>query len=87
MIRYISYPAQCMMTLSNGNIFRVTGPFCGEFTVPGEFPAQRPCIMHKIMEGDRISLRFKLHKTKLPTSSDMEPPLQVLFNFNLSMGK
>ena len=28
------------MTSSNGNIFRVTGHFCGEFT--GEFPAQRP---------------------------------------------
>ena len=31
-----------MMTSSNGNIFRVTGPFCGEFTGPGEFPTQRP---------------------------------------------
>ena len=30
------------MTSSNGSIFRVTGPFCGEFTGPGEFPAQRP---------------------------------------------
>ena len=29
-----------MMTSSNGNIFRVTGHLCGEFT--GEFPAQRP---------------------------------------------
>ena len=29
-----------MMTSSNGNIFRVTGPLCGEFS--GEFPAQRP---------------------------------------------
>ena len=28
------------MTSSNGNIFRVTGPLCGEFT--GEFPSQRP---------------------------------------------
>ena len=28
-----------MMTSSNENIFRVTGPLCGEFT---EFPAQRP---------------------------------------------
>ena len=27
---------------SNGTIFRITGPLCGEFTVPGEFPAQRP---------------------------------------------
>ena len=30
------------MTSSNGTIFRVTGPLCGEFTGPGEFPAQRP---------------------------------------------
>ena len=31
-----------MMTSSNGSIFRVTGPLCGEFTGPGEFPAQTP---------------------------------------------
>ena len=31
-----------IMTSSNGNIFRVTGPLCREFTGPGEFPAQRP---------------------------------------------
>ena len=31
-----------VMTSSNGNIFRVTGPLCGEFTGHGEFPAQRP---------------------------------------------
>ena len=31
-----------MMTSTNGNIFRVTGPLCGEFTGPGEFPVQRP---------------------------------------------
>ena len=31
-----------MMTSSNGNIFRVTGPLCGEFTGSGEFPAQMP---------------------------------------------
>ena len=30
------------MTSSNGTIFRVTGPLCGEFTGPCEFPAQRP---------------------------------------------
>ena len=44
-IKCISYKAnlcQVMMTPSNGNIFRVTGPLCGEFTGPGEFPAQRP---------------------------------------------
>ena len=31
-----------MMTSSNENIFRVTGPLCGELTGPGDFPAQRP---------------------------------------------
>ena len=31
-----------MMMSSNGNIFRVTGHLCGEFTGPGEFPTQRP---------------------------------------------
>ena len=35
-------PYKDMMTSSNGNIFRVTGPLCGEFTGPGEFPTQRP---------------------------------------------
>ena len=29
-----------MMTSSNGNIFRITGPLYGEFTGLGEFPAQ-----------------------------------------------
>ena len=32
---------ELMVTSSNGNIFRVTGPLCGEFTGPGEFPTQR----------------------------------------------
>ena len=31
-----------MMTSSNGNIFCVTGPLCGEITGPGEIPTQRP---------------------------------------------
>ena len=31
-----------MMTSSNGNIFRVTGPLCREFSGPAEFPAQWP---------------------------------------------
>ena len=31
-----------MMTSSNGNIFRVTGPLCWEVTGPGEFPTKAP---------------------------------------------
>ena len=37
-----SVRATLMMTSSNGNTFRVTGPLCGELTGPGEFPTQRP---------------------------------------------
>ena len=33
-----------MMTSSNGNIFRVTGHLCREFTGPDEFPTQRPVM-------------------------------------------
>ena len=38
----INTPWSFMMTSSNGNIFRVTGAFCGELSVTGEFPSQRP---------------------------------------------
>ena len=40
--RFFHHLQITMMTSSNGNIFRVTGPLCGEFTGPGEFPTQRP---------------------------------------------
>ena len=33
---------QGMMTSSNGNIFRITDPLCGESPVTDEFPSQRP---------------------------------------------
>ena len=39
-----SFRRGSMMTSSNGNFFRVTGHLCGEFTGPGEFPAQRPVM-------------------------------------------
>ena len=45
------------MTSSNGNIFRATGPLCGEFTGPGEFPAQRPVTRS-------FDIFFDLHPNK-----------------------
>ena len=33
-----------MTTSSNGNIFRVTGPLCGNSPVTSEFPSQRPVM-------------------------------------------
>ena len=50
-----------MMTSSNGNIFRVTGPLCGEFTGPGEFPAQRPVTRRFDVFFD-LSLNKRLSK-------------------------
>ena len=38
----LCYLGWIMMTSSSRNIFRVTGPLCGEFTGLGEFPTQRP---------------------------------------------
>ena len=35
---FFANPCRFMMTSSNGNIFRVTGPLCGEFPVPVNFP-------------------------------------------------
>ena len=41
-LKYMPRSSFVMITSSSGNIFRVTGPLCGEFTGPGEFPTQRP---------------------------------------------
>ena len=46
-----------MMTSSNGNIFHVTGPLCGEFTSPSEFPAQRP-----VKRGFDVFFDLRLNK-------------------------
>ena len=46
-----------MMTSSNGNIFRVTGYLCGEFTGPSEFPAQRTVTRS-------LDVFFDLHPNK-----------------------
>ena len=50
-----------MMTSSNGNIFRVTGHFCGEFTGPGEFLAQKPVTRSFAVFSD-LSLNKRLSK-------------------------
>ena len=46
-----------MMTSSNGNIFRETGPLCGNSPVTGEFPAQRPVTRS-------LDVFFDLHLNK-----------------------
>ena len=53
---------QYMMTSLNGNIFRVTGPLCGEFTGPGEFPTQRPVTQSFDVFFDlRLNKRLSKH--------------------------
>ena len=45
-----------MMTSSNGSIFRVTGPLCGEFN-DGRFPTQRP-----VRRGFDVFFDLRLNK-------------------------
>ena len=56
-IKRYRYWCQVMMTSSNGNIFCVTGPLCGEFTGPGEFPTQRP-----VTRSFDVSFDLRLNK-------------------------
>ena len=58
-----------MMTSSNGNIFRATGPSCGEFT--GEFPTQRP-----VMRSFDVFFDLRLNKrlSKQPWAWWFETP-------------
>ena len=60
-----------MMTSSNGNIFRVTGPLCGEFTGPGEFPTQRPVTQSFDVNFD---LRLNKRLSKQPWGWWFETP-------------
>ena len=59
------------MTSSNGNIFRVTGPLCGEFTGPGEFPTQRPVVRSFDVFFD---LRLNTRLSKQPWDLWFETP-------------
>ena len=60
-----------MMTSSNGNLSRVTGPLCGEFTGPGEFPTQRPVTRSFDVFFD---LRLDKRLSKQPWGWWFEPP-------------
>ena len=65
-----------MMTSSNGNIFSVTGPLRGEFTSPGEFPAQRPVTRSFDVFFD---LRLNKRLSKQPPGWWSETPLWSLW--------
>ena len=65
-----------MMTSSNGNIFCVTGPLCGEFTGPGEFLAQRPLTRSF---GVFIDLRLNKRLSKQPCGWWFETPAWSLW--------
>ena len=52
-----------MMTSLNGNIFRVSGPLCEEFT--GEFPSQRPVTRSfDVFFGLRLNKRLSKHSIR-----------------------
>ena len=49
-----------MMMSSNGTIFRITDPLCGEFTSASEFPSERPVkqsfdIFFDLPQNERLS--------------------------------
>ena len=50
-----------LLTSSNGNIFRVTGPLWGNSPVPGQFPAQRP-VMRSFHVFFELCLNKRLSK-------------------------
>ena len=64
-----------MMTSSNGNLFRVTGPLCGEFTGPGEFHTQRPVTRSFDVYFD---LRLNKWLSKQPWGWWFEMPIMVI---------
>ena len=70
------YLYNVMMTSSNGNIFRVTGPLCGEFTGPGELPTQRP-----VMRSFDVFFDLRLNKrlSKQPWGWWFETPVWSLW--------
>ena len=64
----------CMTTSSNGNIYRVTGPLCGEFTGPGEFPTQSPVtrsfdVFFDLRVNKRLSKQSRGWLFETPVSS------------------
>ena len=69
-------PIWIMMTSSNGNIFLVTGPLCGEFTGLGEFPAQRPVTRSFDVFFD---LRLNKRLSKQPWGWWFETPSWLLW--------
>ena len=67
LMKWLNLP---MMTSSNGNIFRVTGPLWGNSVVTGEFPARRPVTrsfdvffdLHKRWVNTRESGDLRCHR-------------------------
>ena len=65
-----------MMTSSNGKVFCVTGPLCGEFTGPGEFPSQRPVTRSFDVFFD---LRLNKRLSKQPWDWGFDTPVWSLW--------
>ena len=66
-----------MMTSSNGNIFRITGPLCWNPPVTGGFPSQRP-VMRSFDVFFDLRLNKRLSKQARRQWFDM--PLHLLWH-------
>ena len=59
-----------MMTSSNGNIFRVTGHLCGEFTVPAQRPVTRGFdVFFDLRPDKRLSKQSRVGWFETPSHS------------------
>ena len=67
-----------MMTSSDGNIFRVIGPLCGNSPVTGEFPSERP-VMRSFDVSFDLCLNRRLSKQSIRRL--FETPPCLLFDF------
>ena len=72
-----------MMTSSNGSIFRVTGPLCGNSPVTGELPAQRPVTRSFVVFFDR-RLEFLYTFINYIGRYDMDGSLHPIENYACS---
>ena len=75
-----------MMTSSNGNIFRVTGPLWGESTGHRRFPSRRPVTQSFDIFGIFFDLRLNKRQRKQSRHRWFETPSRLLWrHYNESL--
>ena len=68
-VRRLFHLLRYMMTSSNGNIFRVTGPLCGEFPLTKASDAELWCFLFNLRLDKRLSKQSRRWWFEAPSSS------------------